>query len=163
MGCLALHAASLAGCQTQPPAAAQVSNATTVHVRKPGNSRKWRAHVLCEAKVCDLALLSVTSSEFWADDFLPLHFVDVPELQVGRAHSSALHWARLQESSPACPVTSAAVQTHFRQLEPALLVPCRQPGWPSMTHAVQRCRLRPGCMLRRTPSWWPATRWVATR
>ena len=60
----------------------QVSNATTVHVRKPGNSRKWRAHVLCEGKICDLALLSVNSSEFWADDLMPLQFVDVPELQV---------------------------------------------------------------------------------
>ena len=62
--------------------ALQVSNATTVHVRKPGNSRKWRAHVLCEGKICDLALLSVNSSEFWADDLMPLQFVDVPELQV---------------------------------------------------------------------------------
>ena len=60
----------------------QVSNATTVHVRKPGNSRKWRAHVLCEGKICDLALLSVSSSEFWADDLMPLEFVEVPELQV---------------------------------------------------------------------------------
>ena len=30
---------------------AQTSNANTVHVRRPGNPKKWRARVLCEAKV----------------------------------------------------------------------------------------------------------------
>lgn len=30
-----------------------------MHVRRPGNPKKWRAHVLCEGKICDLALLTV--------------------------------------------------------------------------------------------------------
>ncbi len=40
----------------------QISNATTVHVRAPGNPKKWRAKVLCDGKVCDLALLTVKPS-----------------------------------------------------------------------------------------------------
>lgn len=40
----------------------QISNATTVHVRAPGNPKKWRAKVLCDGKVCDLALLTVITS-----------------------------------------------------------------------------------------------------
>jgi len=60
-----------------------VSNATTVHVRRPGNSKKWRARVLCEAKICDLALLTVDSDDFWLGDLMSLRFVQVPELQVG--------------------------------------------------------------------------------
>ena len=39
---------------------AQISNATTVHVRAPGNPKKWRAKVLCDGRVCDLALLTVS-------------------------------------------------------------------------------------------------------
>ena len=31
--------------------ASQTSNANTVHVRRPGNPKKWKARVLCEAKV----------------------------------------------------------------------------------------------------------------
>lgn len=60
----------------------QVSNATTVHVRRPGRSQKWRARVLCEGKICDLALLTVDSSEFWTSNLMSLQFVAVPELQV---------------------------------------------------------------------------------
>ena len=84
----------------------QVSNATTVHVRKPGNSRKWRAHVLCEGKICDLALLSVNSSEFWADDLMPLQFVDVPELQVTLAGPYSR--AACCSANPACSVCPTA-------------------------------------------------------
>ncbi len=62
--------------------AKQVSNATTVHVRRPGNPKKWRARVLCEAKICDLALLTVDSDDFWLGDLMSLRFVQVPELQV---------------------------------------------------------------------------------
>ncbi|KAK9810951.1 hypothetical protein WJX73_000637 [Symbiochloris irregularis] len=58
-----------------------VSNATTVHVRRPGRSQKWRARVLCEGKICDLALLTVDSSEFWTSNLMSLQFVAVPELQ----------------------------------------------------------------------------------
>eukprot|EP00884_Botryococcus_braunii_P011067 jgi/Botrbrau1/19962/Bobra.0059s0078.1 len=58
-----------------------VANATTTHVRRPGNPKKWRARVLCEGKICDLALLTVDDSDFWGDDLLGLEFVDVPELQ----------------------------------------------------------------------------------
>ncbi len=64
----------------------QVSNATTVHVRRPGNSKKWRARVLCEAKICDLALLTVDSDDFWLGDLMSLRFVQVPELQVRVCH-----------------------------------------------------------------------------
>ena len=59
-----------------------MSNATTVHVRRPGNPKKWRARVLCEAKICDLALLTVDSDDFWLGDLMSLRFVQVPELQV---------------------------------------------------------------------------------
>ncbi|KAK9834040.1 hypothetical protein WJX81_005089 [Elliptochloris bilobata] len=58
-----------------------VSNATTVHVRRPGNPKKWRARVLCEAKICDLALLTVDADDFWLGDLMSLRFVQVPELQ----------------------------------------------------------------------------------
>lgn len=59
-----------------------MANATTTHVRRPGNPKKWRARVLCEGKICDLALLTVDDEDFWGDDLLGLQFVDVPELQV---------------------------------------------------------------------------------
>ena len=38
--------------------------------------------MLCEGKICDLALLSVDSPEFWSGNLMPLQFVAVPELQV---------------------------------------------------------------------------------
>ena len=60
----------------------QISNATTVHVRRPGNPKKWRARILCEGIICDLALLTVDEDEFWSEDLMSLQFVDVPELQV---------------------------------------------------------------------------------
>lgn len=60
----------------------QISNATTVHVRRPGNPKKWRARILCEGIICDLALLTVDEDEFWSGDLMSLQFVDVPELQV---------------------------------------------------------------------------------
>lgn len=58
-----------------------VSNATTVHVRRPGKSQKWRARVLCEGRICDLALLTVDAPEFWSGNLMSLQFVEVPELQ----------------------------------------------------------------------------------
>ncbi|KAL3146345.1 hypothetical protein ABBQ32_003036 [Trebouxia sp. C0010 RCD-2024] len=58
-----------------------VSNETTVHVRRPGNPKKWRAKVLCEGKIADLALVTVEDDQFWTDELLDLRFVDVPELQ----------------------------------------------------------------------------------
>mmetsp|Transcript_1851 Transcript_1851/g.5421 ORF Transcript_1851/g.5421 Transcript_1851/m.5421 type:complete len:526 (+) Transcript_1851:247-1824(+) len=58
-----------------------ISNATTVHVRAPGNPKKWRAKVLCDGKVCDLALLTVEDEAFWTDDMQSLTFVSTPELQ----------------------------------------------------------------------------------
>lgn len=68
------------------PHAVQVSNETTVHVRRPGNPKKWRAKVLCEGKIADLALVTVEDDLFWTDELLDLQFVDVPELQVTLAH-----------------------------------------------------------------------------
>ena len=56
-------------------------NATTVHVRRPGNPKKWRARVLCEGIICDLALLTVDEPQFWSEDLMSLQFVAVPELQ----------------------------------------------------------------------------------
>ncbi|GMH41469.1 hypothetical protein BSKO_09379 [Bryopsis sp. KO-2023] len=62
-----------------------VSNATSVHVRRPGNPKKWKATVLCEAKSSDLALLTVedgaSDGHFWEEEIRPLKFVDVPDLQ----------------------------------------------------------------------------------
>ncbi|CAL5219318.1 g1127 [Coccomyxa viridis] len=58
-----------------------ISNSTTVHVRRPGNPKKWRARLLCEGIICDLALLTVDEEEFWSEDLMSLQFVDVPELQ----------------------------------------------------------------------------------
>ena len=63
--------------------ALQVTNATTIQVRRPGNPRKWRARILCEGRLCDLALLTVDEDEFWAEAFMVLQFDDVPQLQVG--------------------------------------------------------------------------------
>ena len=62
----------------------QVSNATTVYVRRPGNPKKWRARVACEGRICDLALLTVDEDAFWAEPLQGVQFVDVPELQVVR-------------------------------------------------------------------------------
>ena len=36
-----------------------VSGQNTIHVRRPGDPRKWKASLLCEGKACDLALLTV--------------------------------------------------------------------------------------------------------
>ncbi|KAK9868621.1 hypothetical protein WJX84_008840, partial [Apatococcus fuscideae] len=58
-----------------------VTNATTIQVRRPGNPRKWRARILCEGRLCDLALLTVDEDEFWADPFMLLQFDEVPQLQ----------------------------------------------------------------------------------
>ena len=63
----------------------QIMNATTVHVRRPGNPKKWRARVLCEGIICDLALLTVDEPQFWSEDLMSLQFVAVPELQA-RSH-----------------------------------------------------------------------------
>jgi hypothetical protein len=60
----------------------QIMNATTVHVRRPGNPKKWRARILCEGIICDLALLTVDEDDFWSEDLMSLQFVSVPELQV---------------------------------------------------------------------------------
>ena len=62
-----------------------MSNETTVHVRRPGNPKKWRAKVLCEGKIADLALVTVEDDQFWTDELLDLQFVDVPELQASAA------------------------------------------------------------------------------
>lgn len=59
-----------------------MSNATSVHVRRPGNAKKWKATVLCEAKSSDLALLTVEEELFWQDEMKEVKFVDVPDLQV---------------------------------------------------------------------------------
>lgn len=69
----------------------QVSNETTVHVRRPGNPKKWRAKVLCEGKIADLALVTVEDDQFWTDELLDLRFVDVPELQASTARQPQLH------------------------------------------------------------------------
>ncbi|KXZ51680.1 hypothetical protein GPECTOR_11g131 [Gonium pectorale] len=58
-----------------------VSNATAVYVRRPGAAKKFKAEVVCDGKVCDLALLTVREDAFWAAELRGLEFVDVPELQ----------------------------------------------------------------------------------
>lgn len=69
-------------CKSNGVICCQVTNATTIQVRRPGNPRKWRARILCEGRLCDLALLTVDEDEFWADAFMVLQFDDVPQLQV---------------------------------------------------------------------------------
>ena len=71
--------------KAQAPVYLQVSNETTVHVRRPGNPKKWRAKVLCEGKIADLALVTVEDDQFWTNELLDLQFVDVPELQASIA------------------------------------------------------------------------------
>jgi len=61
-----------------------VSNATAVYVRRPGMARKFKAEVVAEGKVCDLALLTVRDPGFW-EGLRALTFVDVPELQASIA------------------------------------------------------------------------------
>ncbi|GFR42650.1 hypothetical protein Agub_g3587 [Astrephomene gubernaculifera] len=58
-----------------------VSNATAIYVRRPGLAKKFKAELVCEGKVCDLALLTVRDDAFWAAELRGLDFVDVPELQ----------------------------------------------------------------------------------
>ncbi|KAG2425827.1 hypothetical protein HXX76_013452 [Chlamydomonas incerta] len=58
-----------------------VANATAVYVRRPGAARKFKAELVCDGKVCDLALLTVHDDAFWAAELRGLEFVDVPELQ----------------------------------------------------------------------------------
>lgn len=36
-----------------------VAHHITIHVRRPGHPKKWKASLLCEGKSCDLALLTV--------------------------------------------------------------------------------------------------------
>lgn len=57
-----------------------VAFAVTVHVRRPGNARKWPARVLCHGHICDLALVTVDDDAFW-EGLRPVTFVGVPELQ----------------------------------------------------------------------------------
>jgi len=45
-----------------------VNNAVTVYVRRPGSAKKWKAHVACAARQCDLALLSVADAAFWGGE-----------------------------------------------------------------------------------------------
>lgn len=58
----------------------QVSNTTAVYVRRPGNAKKFKAEVVCDGKMADLALLTVKEDTFWTG-LRGLEFVDVPELQ----------------------------------------------------------------------------------
>lgn len=60
-----------------------------MHVRRPGNPKKWKAKVLCEGKIADLALVTVEDDLFWTDELLDLEFVDVPELQVSQQTNHA--------------------------------------------------------------------------
>lgn len=36
-----------------------VAHHITIHVRRPGHPKKWKASQLCEGKACDLALMTV--------------------------------------------------------------------------------------------------------
>eukprot|EP00386_Alphamonas_edax_P006293 GDKI01020425.1.p1 GENE.GDKI01020425.1~~GDKI01020425.1.p1 ORF type:complete len:548 (+),score=159.47 GDKI01020425.1:159-1802(+) len=58
-----------------------ISCATAVYVRRPGNAKKFKAEVVCEGKVCDLALLTVHDDKFWQGEIKALTFSEVPELQ----------------------------------------------------------------------------------
>lgn len=88
----------------------QVSNETTVHVRRPGNPKKWRAKVLCEGKIADLALVTVEDDLFWTDELLDLEFVDVPELQVQLWHTLLLFLTYVSLSAVAIRVIHAQLQ-----------------------------------------------------
>ena len=95
----------------------QISNATTVHVRRPGNPKKWRARILCEGIICDLALLTVDEDEFWSGDLMSLQFVDVPELQVAYlllAEKNTQMLQRLQRPATAnCRICDITCSQHF--------------------------------------------------
>lgn len=85
----------------------QVSNATAVYVRRPGNAKKFKAEVVCDGKMADLALLTVKEDVFWTG-LRGLEFVDVPDLQspiaggVASAVLLALKACSLYSQSTAC-------------------------------------------------------------
>mmetsp|Transcript_37567 Transcript_37567/g.83659 ORF Transcript_37567/g.83659 Transcript_37567/m.83659 type:complete len:631 (-) Transcript_37567:577-2469(-) len=58
-----------------------VTNGTAVYVRRPGLAKKFKADILAEAKVCDLALLTVPDPGFWDPELRAVEFEEVPELQ----------------------------------------------------------------------------------
>ena len=90
----------------------QIMNATTVHVRRPGNPKKWRARVLCEGIICDLALLTVDEPGFWSDDLMSLQFVAVPELQACQL-TLGMHMKRPSSCSSRMYFTPAAMMTRL--------------------------------------------------
>ena len=57
-----------------------VNHATTVHVRRPGNPKKFPGVVRCIGHQVDLALLSVDDADFW-EGLEPLEFSEIPQLQ----------------------------------------------------------------------------------
>eukprot|EP01023_Acetabularia_acetabulum_P044532 TRINITY_DN4474_c0_g1_i1.p1 TRINITY_DN4474_c0_g1~~TRINITY_DN4474_c0_g1_i1.p1 ORF type:complete len:456 (+),score=81.17 TRINITY_DN4474_c0_g1_i1:382-1749(+) len=58
-----------------------VQEALTLHVRRPGNPKKFAAEVLCESKHCDLALLPVKDDLFWKEALHSLVLDTVPDIQ----------------------------------------------------------------------------------
>ncbi|PHJ19406.1 trypsin domain-containing protein [Cystoisospora suis] len=57
-----------------------VSHQTRLLVRRHGNAKKFLATVLAAAHECDLALLEVSSEEFW-EDLEPMEFGGIPHLK----------------------------------------------------------------------------------
>mmetsp|Transcript_7139 Transcript_7139/g.26259 ORF Transcript_7139/g.26259 Transcript_7139/m.26259 type:complete len:550 (+) Transcript_7139:192-1841(+) len=54
--------------------------ASMIHVRRPGNAKKFFASIRCLSQACDLAVLTVKDPQFW-QDLRPLEFASVPRLQ----------------------------------------------------------------------------------
>lgn len=48
-----------------------VEGQVTLYVRRPGAAKQWKAKLLCEGKVCDLALLTVGAPRSLAHLFTP--------------------------------------------------------------------------------------------
>lgn len=57
-----------------------IAHNITIHVRRPGHPKKWKALALCEGRACDLALLTVEDDAFW-EGIQAVSFLGVPELQ----------------------------------------------------------------------------------
>jgi S1-C subfamily serine protease len=57
-----------------------VNHSTTVHIRRPGNPKKFPSTVLCVGYICDLALLEVDDDTFY-EGMEPLSFSPIPQLQ----------------------------------------------------------------------------------
>jgi hypothetical protein len=62
-----------------------VAHHITIHVRRPGHPKKWKASQLCEGKACDLALMTVGS--FRTEALHPTHNLLTASPQSSRKHN----------------------------------------------------------------------------